>query len=278
MDDSLTINEVVRRTGLSSRALRFYEARAMIAPLRTGSGRRIYCAADLERIHQIITLKKAGLTLKQIGILLDHKPINLDDLLRQQLEILDGKSREIATAQTNLKTALSRIENGELLDAATLCSLIKDGDNMMMEEKWMKVIDRYYSPQEQKEWTEHVGDKMEMFNQEDYNAHWQALSGRIEAAMPLDPASDKALGFVREWFTLLEPFSKVATPQMWTQSRKLYEKMPEWENDVETSFSSKVWQFIREATGAAMRAGKDIGPIPDWMRDQFNSPSNRQND
>ncbi|MBA4045442.1 MAG: MerR family transcriptional regulator, partial [Erythrobacter sp.] len=56
MSDSFSIQEVVRRTGLTSRALRFYEARGLIAPLRASSGRRFYGAAELERIHQIVTL------------------------------------------------------------------------------------------------------------------------------------------------------------------------------------------------------------------------------
>jgi len=40
MDDSFAIDEVVRRTGLTARALRFYEARGLVSPLRTQSGRR----------------------------------------------------------------------------------------------------------------------------------------------------------------------------------------------------------------------------------------------
>jgi DNA-binding transcriptional MerR regulator len=47
MIDALTIDEVVRRTGLTSRALRFYEARGLIRPLRTGSGRRLFGPGEL---------------------------------------------------------------------------------------------------------------------------------------------------------------------------------------------------------------------------------------
>src|SRR5436305_14836653 len=63
MEELLDIREVVRRTGLTSRALRFYEARGLVVPLRTNSGRRLYGAAALERINQIVALKRAGLTL-----------------------------------------------------------------------------------------------------------------------------------------------------------------------------------------------------------------------
>lgn len=77
MDELLDIREVVRRTGLTSRALRFYEARGLLAPLRTNSGRRLYGAAALERLNQILALKRAGLTLAQIQRLTARAPIDL---------------------------------------------------------------------------------------------------------------------------------------------------------------------------------------------------------
>lgn len=265
MNDSLAIDEVVKRTGLTSRTLRFYEGRGLLSPLRTAANRRYYNSAQLARIHQIVTLKKAGLSLSQISRLLSGKSLDLTQMFRDQLEQLDAQAKEIERAQANLTTALSRIEHGEQLDAATLCSLIKDGDRQVAEENWKKIIDRYYTPQEQAEWQAASDGKLEMFNQEEYQQQWQALSARIEAALPLDPASDKALAFVREWFTLLEPFSKVATPEMWQGSQKLYSHMTEWENEIDCGFSSTVWQFISEATKVARAAGHDIGPIPAWM-------------
>jgi len=265
MGDSLTINEVVKRTGLTSRALRFYEARGLLSPLRTASGRRFYNPAQLERIHQIVTLKKAGLSLAQIGRLLDDKPLDLAQLLKGQLANLSEQAQEIEAAQTNLKTALSRIKSGEPLDAATLCSLIKDGEKTVTKENWMKLIDRFYTPEEQAHWLENVAPILPEFQSDDYHGQWKKLSARIEAAMPMEPDSDEALGFVREWFTLLEPFSKIATPQMWQGAMQMNDALPEWESQVDPGFSTKVWNFIKEATAAAQAAGNDIGPLPEWM-------------
>lgn len=42
MDQPLDIREVARRTGLTSRALRFYEARGLLTPLRSFNGRRFH--------------------------------------------------------------------------------------------------------------------------------------------------------------------------------------------------------------------------------------------
>ena len=42
MTKMLDIAEIAKATGLSSRALRFYEARGLIRPLRSEGGRRIF--------------------------------------------------------------------------------------------------------------------------------------------------------------------------------------------------------------------------------------------
>lgn len=269
MIDTLAIDEVVRQTGLTSRALRFYEARGLVKPLRTYSGRRLFDATALQRIHQITLLKRAGLSLAQIKSLFEHRPVDLAMLLRSQMESLAEQSRAIESAQATLGTALSRIENGEHLDVATLCSLIKNGETLMTEqEQWKNVIDRYWTADEQADWsskTAQLGPE-ENFASADYLAKWRDLGSRIEAALPMEPDSEQALGFVREWFTLLEPFSRISTPEMWQGTVQFYEKMPEWEGDMDAGFSSKVWQFIQLATKVQRAAGHDVGPLPMFMK------------
>ena len=87
MPDSLDIAEVARLTGLTSRALRFYEARGLVTPLRTASGRRHYGPAELERLHHIIAMKRAGLTLAQIQALTAGRRLDLRQLLTAQIDM-----------------------------------------------------------------------------------------------------------------------------------------------------------------------------------------------
>lgn len=266
MVDSFPIDEVVRRTGLTSRALRFYEARGLIAPLRTHSGRRWFGPAELERVHRIVALKKAGLSLGDIKRLFDRKPIDLAALLSAQRGRLADQANEIAEALALIDSALSRIGRGEPLDAATLCSLIRDGDKVMTDQAkaWKEVVDRYYTAEEQTEWRERMAVSPE-FSQDAYLEKWRDLSGRIEAALPLDPGSDAALSFVREWFVLLEPFSRQATPEMWNSTSRMYADMDNWEGRADPGFSKKVWDFISAAASKARDAGKDMGPVPSFM-------------
>ncbi|MEI6485363.1 MAG: MerR family transcriptional regulator [Sphingomonadales bacterium] len=267
MIDSLAIDDVVRRTGLTARALRFYEARGLVTPLRTDSGRRLYDAAALERVHRIVALKKAGLSLGDIKRLFDRKPVDLAALLAAQRTRLAEQASEVSAAIALIDTALSRIGRGEPLDAATLCSLIRDGDKVMTDEAkaWKDVVDRYYSAEEQAEWKARMPAWQES-DQAAYSAKWHDLGSRIAAAMPLDPASDQALAFVREWFTLLEPFSRNATEAMWTRSAGMYADMDRWQDKVDPGFDKTVWEFIATAARTARAAGKDIGPVPAFMR------------
>ena len=60
-----SITDLAKEFGLTHRALRFYEARGLIAPQRAGR-RRIFSRADRERLALIVRGKKLGFTLTEI--------------------------------------------------------------------------------------------------------------------------------------------------------------------------------------------------------------------
>lgn len=249
----LDIREVARRTGLTSRALRFYEARGLLRPARAYSGRRFYGPGELERINQIMALKRAGLTLAQIQRLTATRPFDLAALVDAQLEALAHREAELAEAKALLLSVKSRIDRGEPVDAATFCSLIRQGDAVMEPENWKTVTDRYFTPEQKAEWAEKMKDVPRDFDQEAYSRQWSELSARIEAALPLDPASPEAQAFYDEWQALLAPFKAVATPEMMAGASNLYSRMEEWQGEQKPPFSMDVWRFIQEAGKA--RAG-----------------------
>jgi DNA-binding transcriptional MerR regulator len=255
MDNALDIAEVARRTGLTSRALRFYEARGLVKPLRTASGRRLYGAGELERVNQILALKKAGLSLAQIQRLGGRAPVDLPRLIEAQLEAIEAQSAELEQARGLLLAVKSRIERGEPIDAATFCSLIRQGDTVMEAENWKKVADRYFTPEQQAHWAERMKDVPGDFDHDAYNRRWQELGKRIGAALPLDPAGAEAQAFLDEWSALLAPFNAVATPEMKAGATELYSRMGEWQDQQKPPFSMEVWQFIQAASAARKAKG-----------------------
>lgn len=250
MNKPLDIAEVAARTGLTPRALRFYEARGLVRPLRTASGRRVYGPAELKQVNQVVALKRAGLTLAQIQRLTERRPLDLERLIDAQIEAIDARAGELAEARTLLLTVKSRIDRGEPVDAETFCSLIRQGDKVMEHENWKQVADRYFSPEEQARWAERMSAVPPGFDQEDYNRRWAELGGRIGRALPLDPASSEAQAFLDEWTELLTPFTSVATPEMMAGATQLYDRMDEWQGVQQAPFSKEVWAFIQAASAA----------------------------
>ena len=64
--DLLTIGDVARRTGLSVSAIRFYEDKGLVEPIRTGGNQRRFLRSDIRRISFIRIAQQLGLTLEEI--------------------------------------------------------------------------------------------------------------------------------------------------------------------------------------------------------------------
>lgn len=72
--DVLTIGDLARRTGLSVPAIRFYEDKGLVAPLRTGGNQRRFLRADIRRLSFVLIAQKLGLSLGEIGTALASLP------------------------------------------------------------------------------------------------------------------------------------------------------------------------------------------------------------
>jgi DNA-binding transcriptional MerR regulator len=88
---SWSINEVVRMTGLTSRALRHYDAIGLLVPAwTTEGGRRHYGKSELLRLQEILLLRSLGLRLDTIAEVLadrsDEERIGVLARHRRQLE------------------------------------------------------------------------------------------------------------------------------------------------------------------------------------------------
>ncbi|MCE6996392.1 MerR family transcriptional regulator [Saccharothrix sp. S26] len=72
----MRIGELSRRTGVSERALRYYEEQGLLRPERRPSGYRVYRDADVPAVRRIRVLLAAGLGVAQIAQAL---PCMVDD-------------------------------------------------------------------------------------------------------------------------------------------------------------------------------------------------------
>ena len=254
MAESLDIAEVARLTGLTSRALRFYEARGFVTPLRSASGRRHYGPAELERLHQVMAMKRAGLTLSQIEKLSAGRKTDLVSLIAAQLRSLDARQRELDAARKLLGSILSRLDRSEPIDVATFCSLIRQGETIMSQEKWFEDASGHMSEDQREAVRQAQAAMPAELDRAAAMARFQALNARIKAALPLDPASAEAQAFLDERDALLKPFLAMMPPEVKAASKALREKIEQGE--LAPPIDAEIDRFYREAAQARREMGK----------------------
>jgi DNA-binding transcriptional MerR regulator len=101
------IGEFASLSGLSVKTLRYYDEVGLLKPAATAaeSGYRLYTRRELERAREIVELKRLGLSLEEIGRLLeDGAPteVVLEEARRRLAATIDEKQRELAAVEARL--------------------------------------------------------------------------------------------------------------------------------------------------------------------------------
>jgi DNA-binding transcriptional MerR regulator len=122
----LTAADCASRIGITIRALRVYEREGLIRPRRTGQGWRAYGTAELLRLHQILALKRLGLSLARIGALLGGAPANLDRTLALQEDSLTQLRVRLDHSLALIAAARAKIAGAASLSTAELVQLIRE--------------------------------------------------------------------------------------------------------------------------------------------------------
>ncbi|GAA0331446.1 MerR family transcriptional regulator [Actinoallomurus spadix] len=104
---TLSVGELARITGLTVRTLHHYDRLGLLSPARDRAGRRWYGPAEVRRLHRILALRGFGLSLAEIGDVLDGAGTDLRELLHRQLEQTEER---IAAAQRLRRTLLAVID------------------------------------------------------------------------------------------------------------------------------------------------------------------------
>ena len=107
----LTPSEAAKRLGVSAKALRLYEQRGLIAPMRTAAGWRIYGPDEMARVLEIVALRELGLTVAQVAGVLGRDAQVLEPILSAHQTILENRAYQLIQTVDKvrrLRTDLSR--------------------------------------------------------------------------------------------------------------------------------------------------------------------------
>lgn len=92
----MTVNEVSKITGVSIRALQYYDTIGLLKPVEyTASGYRLYDDTSLERLQQILLFRELEFPLKEIKGIIDAPNFDRNRALEQQIELLTMKKEHL---------------------------------------------------------------------------------------------------------------------------------------------------------------------------------------
>ena len=110
-----TVKEVRELTGISARALHHYDAIGLLKPTDvTEAGYRLYDDAALDRLYMILVFRELGLSLGEIGSILDALDYDRNQALEQQItrmqERIEKSQNRITFARGILTTGVKYMD------------------------------------------------------------------------------------------------------------------------------------------------------------------------
>src|ERR1700730_18602817 len=167
----LKIGELARRTALSVRTIRFYEQLGLLHPSeRTEGGHRIYAHHEVARLQGISSLRRLGLTLAEVG------------------EVLDGGAEQLLCRR--LERISAQLEAGEPVSVDDFIQIIEE-TNMADQ----------MSPELQQRLKELHQDTSAERIREVEEVEWPGLFEEVRVAMRegAEPTGERVQALVRRW-------------------------------------------------------------------------------
>ena len=108
----LNPSEAAQRLSVSTKALRLYEERGLLQPVRTEAGWRAYGPSEMARAAQISALRGLGFSLAQVKRVLGGDHHGLEAALAEHQAVLEGRVRDVADAVERVRVVRGDLTQG----------------------------------------------------------------------------------------------------------------------------------------------------------------------
>jgi len=213
--DPLTVGELAKRTGLTVRTLHHYDEIGLLKPtLRSGSGYRLYTAADIARLQQVLSLRQLGFSLDEVRDCLnrsDFAPLEVIRLhlvrLREHIELQHRLFERLEAMAAHFQT-VEEVSADEFLQAIEAITM----------------TEKYFTAEQQefiKSRREEAGEEVLRKKQEE----WAALIAEVRAEMEADtdPTEANVQALAKRWKSMVhettggDPAIEQSLKQLWDE-------------------------------------------------------------
>ncbi|MBC7547637.1 MAG: MerR family transcriptional regulator [Polaromonas sp.] len=168
----LKVGELAARTGLTVRTLHHYDTIALLKPsARSDAGYRLYNQDDVARLHAIQALRHMGLSLADVGGMLERGGEGLGDTIARQIRALGHEITQATELQARLQLLQERLATGSAPDMADWLNTLS----------LMNTFSKYFSAAE---------IKRILDNRKAQSAVWEPLIAEVHGAMEQQVAAN----------------------------------------------------------------------------------------
>lgn len=121
----LNPSEAAKRLGVSAKALRLYEQRGLVTPMRTAAGWRVYGPGEMAVVGEIVALRDLGLSLGQIARVLGGDGTVLETALAAHQSVLEERLHQLTDVVERVRRLRADLVKGVPPAAGDLALLMK---------------------------------------------------------------------------------------------------------------------------------------------------------
>ena len=238
------VGELAARTGLTVRTLHHYDAIGLLSPSgRTGSahgsGHRLYTAADLARLQQILSLKQLGFGLDEVRDYLSRADYDPRRVVRLHLARVKGQADELTKLADRLAALADALDRAEVVSADDFLNTVRE----------ITMIEQYYTPEQLEQLAARKGEVSQERIEEVQN-EWPRLMAEAQAAFDagMAPTDPKAQTLARRWFGLVAEFTG-GDPGIFRSLKRMYQN-----EDTVVGMDVKAMRPMMEWVGKAAEA------------------------
>lgn len=222
--EKITIGQLAEQANVSVRTLQYYDKIGLLkAAAISEGGRRLYNTNDITMVHQIITLKSLGLTLKEI----EQRMIPIDSnedivaMLNRQSTIIEEQISQAGRLLESIEMLKKEIEESKNVDwekYSNMVKLIQDNNEYYwvinyLEKDILSSISKLHDSNTNDlpiEWLKTCFVKIDQIEK----------SGKT-------PESHEAQDLADEWWQLIQKYTK-GDARLITQLYEFYKRSSEW--------------------------------------------------
>ena len=200
-----TVKEVSRLTGVSIRTLHHYDAIGLLKPTAvTQAGYRLYDDAALERLYLILLFRELGLSLKEIGAILELP----DEARNRVLE------RRIQLMQKNVQKLQNSIHLANMIQVTGVKYMdFQEFDPKKMDDERRQAQALYGKTQAWQEYSQKAKGRSKSQEQA-LGDQVMDFFRRLGQMMPCDPGCEAARNWARELQAFFTAHYYTCTPQI----------------------------------------------------------------